>query len=70
MYIKIENHDEKNARVIDYPGSISLFIKIHFDAWGFYQVIKAGADRYNIIDKFSGIHVHTISKAKKGDITQ
>ena len=68
MKIKIENHDDGTTRVIDYPGTVLQFMKIHFCAWGFYQVIRTGADSYRVIDKFSGAHVNTISKAKKGDI--
>lgn len=70
MYIKIENHNENTSRVIDYPGSITLFIALHYGAWGFYKVLKAGANHYKIIDKFSGEHLHTVTKAKKGDMKQ
>ena len=70
MKIKIENHNENAARVFDYPGTITQFIKIHFGAWGFYKVIKAGADVFQIFDVFTGEHVHTVTKAKKGDAIQ
>lgn len=68
MKIKIENHENSATRVIDYPGTVLQFMKIHYLAWGFYQVIRTGTDAYAVYDKFSGAHVDTISKAKKGDI--
>lgn len=70
MKIKIENHNENAARVFEYPGTITQFIKIHFGVWGFYKVIKAAADRFEIIDVFTGEHVHTVTKAKKGNAIQ
>lgn len=68
MKIKIENHSENNTRVIDYPGTLLQFIKIHFVFFGFYRVEKAGSNKYLISDKFENKHLYTISKAKKGDM--
>ena len=66
MKIKIENHENNTTRVIDYPGTILQFMKIHFCAWGFYKVVKTGAGAYAVYDKFTGAHVDTVTKAKKG----
>ena len=68
MYIKIENHAENTARVIDYPGTVLQFVKIHFLFFGFYRIEKAGSNKYLIYDKFENKHVNTISKANKGDL--
>jgi hypothetical protein len=67
MKIKIENHEDKTARVFDYPGTVTQFIKIHFGAWGFYKVSKTAPDHFEIIDAFTGEHLHTVTKAKKAD---
>ena len=67
MYIKIENHQENTTRVIDYPGTVLQFVKIHFLFFGFYRVEKAGSNKYLIFDKFENKHVNTITKARKGD---
>ena len=68
MYLKIENHAENTTRIIDYPGTVLQFVKIHFMFFGFYRVEKAGTNKYMIYDKFENKHINTISKAKKGDI--
>ena len=68
MYIKIENYENNTTRVIDYPGTIKLFLGLHFGAWGFYSVTKAAKDVYHVTNKFDGVLLHTISKAKKRDI--
>lgn len=68
MKIKIENHSENTTRVIDYPGTVLFFVKVHYLSWGFYRVLKAGADHFEIYDTFTGAHVDTVTKAKKGDI--
>ena len=68
MYIKIENHQENTIRVIDYPGTVLQFVKIHFLFFGFYRVEKAGSNKYLIFDKFENKHVDTITKARKGDL--
>ena len=70
MFIKIENHDENTTRVIDYPGTVLQFVKIHFQFFGFYRIEKAGSNKYLIFDKFENKHVNTISKAKKEDMKQ
>lgn len=67
MYIKIENHPENTTRVIDYPGTVLQFVKIHFLFFGFYRVEKTGSNEYQIYDKFENKHVNTITKARKGD---
>lgn len=68
MLIKIENHAESSERVIEYPGTVLQFVKIHFLFFGFYRIEKAGSNKYLIFDKFENAHVYTISKAKKGDM--
>lgn len=71
MYIKIEDHSPVSGqpvRVIDYPGTILQFVKIHFLFFGFYRVEKAGTNKYMIYYKLDGQHVYTVSKAKKEDI--
>lgn len=68
MFIKIENHDDNTTRVIDYPGTILQFVKIHFCFFGFYKVEKAGGNKYLISDKFANKHLYTITKAKKEDL--
>lgn len=67
MYIKIQNHQENTTRVIDYPGTVLQFVKIHFLFFGFYRVEKTGSNEYQIYDKFENKHVNTITKARKGD---
>lgn len=66
MKIKIIDHENGAARVIDYPGTVLLFIQVHFGAWGFYKVVKTARDHFEIYDKFTCAHVHTVTKAKKG----
>lgn len=68
MNIKIENHRENTIRVIDYPGTLLQFVKIHFLFFGFYRIEKAGSNKYLISDKFENKQLYTISKAKKGDL--
>lgn len=68
MKIKIVDHDKNTTRIIDYPGTVLQFVKIHFLFFGFYRVEKAGSNKYLIYDKFENKHVNTISKAKKEDL--
>ena len=70
MKIKIENHENNTTRVIDYPETVLFFVKVHYLSWGFYKVLKAGRDHFEIYDAFTGQHVDTVTKAKQGDITQ
>lgn len=62
MKIKIHNYETNAARVIEYPGSMSLFINVHYSAWGFYGVTKAGRDHYIITDKFTGEIIDEITR--------
>lgn len=68
MNIKIENHDENNTRVINYPGTILQFVNVHFTFMGFYRAVKIRRDCFQIFDKFENKHVYTISKAKQEDM--
>ena len=67
MKIKIYDCAANTARVIEYPLTLLQFIKIHWGAWGFYRIEKAGANCYNIFSKFDGAHVYTACKAGKNE---
>jgi hypothetical protein len=56
------------VKTIETPLTQREFISIHWGAWGFYQIIKTGVNRYLISDKFSRNACYTIEKIKKGDI--
>ena len=66
MYLKIENHAEKTTRIIDYPGTIKLFLSLH--SMGFFQVVKTGANSYGMVDRFTGEIFTTVSKPGKRKI--
>ena len=68
MNIKIVDHEKNTVNVIDYPGTVLLYVKIHFLYFGFYRVEKSGRDVFQIYNKFDNNHCYTISKAKKGDL--
>lgn len=68
MYIKIENHAENTTRIIDYPGSMSLFIAAH--SFGIFNVIKIKPGVYSFMDRFTGEIIDTISKPGKREITK
>lgn len=63
MNIKIHNYEKNATRVINYPGTISLFIKVHYLSWGFYNVTKTGKSIYTITDAFTGEVIEDITKA-------
>ena len=63
MKIRIHNLENTSVREIDYPGSVSLFVKVHYGAWGFYKVIRTARDRFTIVDAFTGEIIEYISKA-------
>lgn len=62
MKIRIHNYENNAARDIDYPGSLSLFLKVHYLSWGFYGVTKTAPNRYAITDTFTGELVEEIYK--------
>jgi hypothetical protein len=63
MKIKIHNYENSTTRVIEYPGNILLFIKVHYLSWGFYNVIKTGKSAFSVTDVFTGELIEDISKA-------
>lgn len=65
MKIKIENHAGNSLRVIEYPATLALFVKLHFCAFGVYRVTKAGA-AFNVYT-LDGRPAYTISKAGARD---
>ena len=62
MKIKIVNYENNTARVIDYPATLKTFISVHYSAWGFFRVCKAGAG-YDITCPFTGELLYTVCKA-------
>ena len=66
MYLKIENHHENTTRIIDYPGTIKLFLSLH--SMGFFQVVKTDANTYCMVDRFTGEIFTTVSKPGKREI--
>jgi hypothetical protein len=68
MYIKIENHQKNNVRIIDYPGDMSLFIAAH--SFGIFNVIKIKPGVYSFMDRFTGEIIDTISKPGKREIAK
>lgn len=67
-YLQLFNHNDGTVQTIETPLTLREFIAIHWGAWGFYQIIKTGVNRYLISDKFSRNACYTIEKIKKGDI--
>ena len=67
MKIKIIDHAENTARVIEYPFTVSQFVKIHWGAWAYYRIEKAGPTTYNIFSGFDDSHLYTVSKARASD---
>ena len=67
MKIKIVDHEKNSVEIIDYPGTVLLFVKIHFLYFGFYRVEKTERDVFQIYNKFDNKHCYTVSKAKKGE---
>jgi hypothetical protein len=68
MYIKIENHQKNNVRIIEYPGDMSLFIAAH--CFGVFNVAKIKPGVYCFYDRFTGEIIDTISKPGKREITK
>lgn len=66
MYIKIENHRENTARIIDYPADLKTFLWAH--SFGIYSIIKVKPGVYSFMDRFTGEIVDTISKPGKREI--
>lgn len=66
MYIKIENHTENTARIIDYPGDMSLFLAAH--SFGIFSIIKVKPGVYQFMDRFSKEIIETVSKPGKREI--
>lgn len=67
-YLQVLNHNDGTTKTIETPLTLREFIAIHFGAWGFYQIIKTGVNRYLISDIFSRQACYTIEKIKKGDM--
>ena len=68
MNIKIVDHEKSSTRIIDYPGTALMFVKIHFLYFGFYRVEKTARDVFQVYNKFENNHCYTVSKANKGDV--
>lgn len=68
MYIKIVNHQENTARIIDYPGDLKTFLWAH--SFGIFNIIKEKPGIYSFMDRFTGEIVDTISKPGKREITK
>lgn len=66
MYIKIENHRENTARIIDYPADMATFIWVH--SMGIFSIIKVKPGVYQFMDRFSKEIISTISKPGKREI--
>lgn len=66
MYIKIVNHAENTSRIIDYPGTLSMFLWAH--SFGIYSIIKEKPGTYSFMDRFTGEITSTISKPGKREI--
>ncbi len=66
MRIRIQDYEGGNVRNIEYLGTVSLFVNVHYAAWGFYRIIKTGRERFAITDIFTGELIAEISKAPKG----
>lgn len=67
-YLQLFNHINGTVEIIETPLTLREYIAIHWGAWLFYQVIRTGANKYLICDKFSNTYCYTIEKMKKGDI--
>ena len=67
-YLQLFNHNDGTVEIIETPLTLREFIAIHWGAWGFFQIIKTGVNRYLISDKFSSQTCYTIEKIKKGDM--
>ena len=67
-YLQLVNHHGGTVEKIETPLTLREFISIHWGAWGFYKVMKAGPNMYMIFDSFSNKHCYTIGKIKKGDM--
>ena len=67
MKIKIENHEESNVRIIEYPFSVLDFVNIHFVCFGIYRIAKHSAGVYHVFNAFDGSHIYTVSKARAAD---
>lgn len=63
MKIRIHNLETVTVREIDYPGSVSLFVKVHYGAWGFYKIIRTARDHFTIVDAFTDEIIEYVSKA-------
>ena len=68
MYLKIENCQTSDVRIINYPGNVRLFLSLH--SMGIFQpVIITSGKAWGLVDKFSG-ELHTfITKPSKKEIT-
>ena len=65
MKIKIVDYEKNAARVIDYPGTIKLYIGVHFGAWGFYTITRDGR-AYHVTDRFTGELLYTVAPGGRG----
>ena len=68
MNVKIVDHEKNTVNIIDYPGTVLLFVKIHFLYFGFYRVEKTARDVFQVYNKFDNNRRYTVSKASKGDM--
>lgn len=66
--LRIINHTNGTIRTTETPLTLREFIAVTFCAFGFYQAIRTGQNRYLINDKFSGGSCYTVEKIKKGEI--
>ena len=69
MYLKIENCQTRDIRIIDYPGNVRLFLSLH--SMGIFQpIIISSGKAWGLIDRFTG-EIHTlITKPSKKEIAK
>ena len=63
--LQLFNHNGGTVETIETPLTLREFVAIHWGAWGFYQIMKTGVNRYLISNKFTGQTCYTIEKMKK-----
>ena len=67
-YLQIVDHHGGTVKTIETPLTLREFVLIHWDAWGFYGIRKAAANKYLIYNKFENNQCYTVAKVKKGDM--